>query len=157
MKRRKLLFNQTRFIIVALVAGSLVGIIYTGNKDSQIADEVPSPPSITSSAERLTSFSPSPEAQMPEYEITEERMDDSGIWHVTLGTLTVNQQELKKLVQHACSIALTKSQIVNSVFVDVVQNDNSSSKLATGKMALTSTGEAQTGSKKLEVSFQLNR
>ncbi|KQO04464.1 hypothetical protein [Paenibacillus sp. Leaf72] len=61
MKRRTLLFNQTRFIIVALVAGSLVGIIYTGNKDKQIADEVPSPPSITTSSERLTSFSPSPE------------------------------------------------------------------------------------------------
>ncbi|MGG4146102.1 hypothetical protein ABEW34_23665 [Paenibacillus algorifonticola] len=156
MKRKKLLFNQTRFIIVVALAGSMVGIIYTGNKDKQIADEVPSPPSITTSLEQLTSLSSSPEVQLPEYEITEERMDDSGIWHVTLGTLTANQQELKKLVQHACSIALTKSQIVNSVFIDVVQNDNSSSKLATGKMALTSTGEAQTGSKKLEVAFQLN-
>ncbi|WP_338555875.1 hypothetical protein [Paenibacillus sp. KS-LC4] len=156
MKRRKLLFNQTRFIIVVALAGSLVGIIYTGNKDLQIADEVPSPPSITTSAEQLTSFSPSLEGQLPVYEITDEHMDDSGIWHVTLSTLTANQQELKKLVQHACSIALTKSQIVNSVFVEVVQNDNSHATLATGKMALTSTGEAHTGSKKLEVAFQLN-
>ncbi|SFE15613.1 hypothetical protein SAMN04487969_101363 [Paenibacillus algorifonticola] len=156
MKRRKLLFNQTRFIIVVALAGSMIGIIYEGNTAQQIADEVPASLSITTSAEQLTSFSPSPEVQLPEYEITEERLDDSGIWRVTLSTLTVNEQELKKLVQHACSLALAKSQIVNSVFVNVVQNDKPSSKIATGKMALTSIGEAQTGSKKLEVTFQLN-
>lgn len=92
---------------------------------------------------------------VPKYKIAEERLDDSGMWYLTLETDSTNKKELKTLVEHTKEMAKKKDKEVSSIFVNVLKKDSpSKAYIASGRIALNSTGEAQTGLKPKEVDYE---
>ncbi len=82
---------------------------------------------------------------VPNYTIEEEHIDGS-IWYVTLLTPSTSEEELNALVEHTAELAKKESLIIDSIFVKVKTKDSvAKSYAATGKVALSNRGKAQTG------------
>lgn len=93
--------------------------------------------------------------KIPEYEISEERFDDAGIWYLTLSTSTRNKEDLETLVTHIKELAKKHEKKVESSFIRIYANDDSKDFLASGKFALSNKGLVQTGLEKTnEIEFE---
>lgn len=150
MREKKPIHKKWWFwaIVVIIVAGAVNG----GRGNEATTTEA------AASVEPAPTTAPDPtykEAKLPEFNITEERLDKSGIWYVTMSTSSKDERELQKLVRNSAILAAAKSQVVESVFVYVDAAGSEATRIATGKMALTSKGEVQTALKKGEVEFKL--
>ncbi|MGO4540393.1 hypothetical protein [Paenibacillus sp. 2TAB19] len=158
--RKKSFYKKWWFwfvVIVIVIIGSF------GNNSNEAADLVKGNLNETSAAEAQIPIkaavvnSSGTEAALPEFEIIKDELNDAGISHLTLVTASKDKKELEKLVQHASELAFDKGEEVQSVFVYILEKDNTSSAyLATGKKAFTNKGEAQTNVKIGEVEFKSN-
>ncbi|MED4530944.1 hypothetical protein [Metabacillus fastidiosus] len=84
--------------------------------------------------------------KVPAYEITEERLDKSGMWYVTFSTASKNKEELKALILHTKELAKEQNKNIHSAFIYVLEKGSVSKQYtATGRIALTQKGLAQTG------------
>ena len=85
------------------------------------------------------------QAAVPNFEIIDEELSDVGIYKVTLETDSTDEKEIESLIRHTVTLANDKETEVNSINVAVRQMDVKALNIATGRIALTNKGLAQTG------------
>lgn len=97
------------------------------------------------------------QAPVPNYEVVDEDLNDVGIYKVTLETDSTDEKEIESLIRHTVTLANEKNDEVNSINVAVRQMDVDALNIATGRIALTNKGLAQTGlSEVSEVETDIN-
>lgn len=90
-----------------------------------------------------------------EFSIQEENIQGS-IWHVTLLTKDTDEDKLKTHMRSTVDLAKNKDEKIDSIFVKVnIEDSLANSYAASGKIALTNMGLAQTGLENLN-EFEYN-
>lgn len=90
-----------------------------------------------------------------EFSIQEENIQGS-IWYVTLLTKDTDEDKLKTHMQSTINLAKGKEKKIDSIFVSVnIEDSLANSYAASGKVALSNTGLAQTGLKNVN-EFEYN-
>lgn len=84
-------------------------------------------------------------ASVPDFDILEEDLNGAGIYKVTLATPSTEEAEIEALIKNTVSLAEEKKKEVNSINVVIRQENVDASNIATGRIALTKKGLAQTG------------
>ncbi|MER2107418.1 MAG: hypothetical protein ABS949_10815 [Solibacillus sp.] len=88
-------------------------------------------------------------ASIPSYTIEEENLQGS-IWNVVLLTPSTDEKEIEALIKHTTELAKAKKDVIDAIFVKVnIKNSVANSYAASGKVALSDKGRAQTGLDKI--------
>lgn len=86
------------------------------------------------------------DATVPEFTVSNERLGGKGIWYLTLATKSTNEAELKALVEYTRVMAGEQAQEVNTIHVGITEEGSgSNAHIASGKIAMSQMGLAQTG------------
>jgi outer membrane biosynthesis protein TonB len=160
---KKPFYKKWWFWVIIVIAG-IIGIF---NKQDSVPTEVATPTEEAQSAvvEPTTDPTEAPTqkptespteapvvaeqtAEVPEYEIVNERLDKSGMWYLTLSTESTDEAQLEALVENGRVLALEQKNGATSVFIDIQLPDDPAL-IAKGKIALSQKGVAQTGLKKV--------
>lgn len=99
------------------------------------------------------------QANVPNYEVVEEDLNEAGIYNITLETDSTDEKEVESLIRHTATLANEKETEVNSINVAVRQVSVDALNIATGRIALTQKGLAQTGfadAPKVEINLIMN-
>lgn len=155
---KKPVFKKWWFWVAIIL---VIGAIGSLNKKEEEADKTVTTGEVASNTEKKAPADSEPvkekaAAKLPDYEIVEDDLRDTGMWYLTMSTASKDKAELEQLVRHAAQLAFEKDGKVQSAFVYIVAKDSTSSAyIATGKMAFTNKGLAQTGlSETGEVEFE---
>ncbi|MRN56857.1 hypothetical protein [Paenibacillus monticola] len=94
-------------------------------------------------------------AEVPAYEIVEDNLSKAGMWYLTLSTEATDEGQLRALVDNSRLLAMEKKNGAECVFV-YIQRPGVGEAIATGKLALSQKGVAQTGLKDIrDVEFEI--
>lgn len=152
---KKPFYKRWIFWIIVIIVGGIIGLT-TGNDNpvnqADPADAQPAVANPTTEPTAVPTEAPTegptatekPQVEVPAYNIVEQRLDDSGMWYLTLSTEATDAEQLRALVEYGYIMAVYEKNGATSMFINI-KNPGSSVYVAKGKLALSDKGVAQTG------------
>lgn len=139
-------------VITYLLLFGFFGSFFFGEEEAQVVTNEEKPAKVaaqeatdTNEEKELEEDTAENQVPVPNFEILEEDLNSVGIYRITLATDSTDENEIESLIRHTVTLANAKETEVNSINVAVRQTNVDALNIATGRIALTSKGLAQTG------------